>query len=99
MVALNFQKIVNLFLNGETDARSSAGGNLKISGDLLIHFNTTIAQRVENKIIINITRYSIITGRLQKILMSSADAVSIQVVKKIPKNYDKALIDFSQIKE
>ena len=49
-------QIVEDFLGGATEGRSGAGGNLVIKGDRLIHYQTTIAERYGERIILNYTR-------------------------------------------
>ena len=53
-------------MGGATEGRSGAGGNLIIKGDRLIHYQTTITERYGEKIILNYTRYSLVTGNIQK---------------------------------
>lgn len=59
-------QVVQDFLDGATEGRSGSGGNLIIEGDQLIHYQTVIAERYGDKIILNYSRYSIVTGRIQK---------------------------------
>lgn len=66
---ITFQQLINMFVDGATEGYSGTKtnrGNLKIVGDQLIHYNTPIAERFGNKIILNTTRYSLQTGQLQK---------------------------------
>lgn len=59
-------KLIELFRDGASIGVSTGGGNLKIYGDKLIHFDTVIAERYKGKFILNNSRYSLVTGTLQK---------------------------------
>ncbi|MDE7352065.1 MAG: hypothetical protein K2O06_03340 [Acetatifactor sp.] len=64
-----FEQLINSFMDGMKDsdeAARSSTGTLKIQGEQLIHYWTSIAERFEDKIIVNVTRYSLATGKLQK---------------------------------
>jgi len=87
----NFTELINEFVAGATDERV---GNLKINGNLLIHYETTIAERNDEKFIINNTRYSLQTGRVQKLLKSSIPPELIQEVTKIPRGHRQSLHGF-----
>ena len=59
------EQLVNNFLMGETKGKAS---NLEIRGDSLVNYETTIAQRVNGVIVINVTKYSASTTRIQNLL-------------------------------
>ncbi len=68
-MSVTFERLINSFMEGMSDddtAAKSSTGTLKIHGDQLIHYWTPIAERTEDKIIVNVTRYSLATGKLQK---------------------------------
>lgn len=90
---MNFQEIVNLFIEGATSGVSAGSANLKIVGDKLIHFDTIIAERNENTFIVNMTGYSIQTGRLQKILKETIISDMLLMVYNVPMGYKKSLRD------
>jgi len=85
MMTKNFQQLVNDFIAGATMGNS--GSNLRIVGDKLIHYETVIAERYNDEFLLNITRYSIQTGRLQKILKEAIPNDVIKYVKSVPKGY------------
>lgn len=58
------QNVVEHFVWGEEKGKAS-GGRLRIEGKRLINFDTTIAQRMDNLVIINITKYSPTTTKHQ----------------------------------
>ncbi|MCR5227303.1 MAG: hypothetical protein K6E27_08840 [Eubacterium sp.] len=90
----NFIDVINSFVNGATEGISSGQGNLKIKGDVLIHYATPILERFEGKYILNFTRYSIVTGRLQKQIKEIIDDGVIIQVTKVPEGYKGSLKDF-----
>ncbi|HBL81975.1 MAG TPA: hypothetical protein DD391_05150 [Clostridiales bacterium] len=78
-VTITFQQLIDSFLSGETEGVSgsqSNPGTLKISGNQLIHYSTPIAERYNDKIIFNVSRYSLQTGQLQKELKASIPETS-----------------------
>lgn len=88
-----FKDLILMFMDGSTEGMSSTG-TLKICGDKLIHYKTVIAERFGNGIIVNVSRYSLATGKLQKqILELVPDDVKI-IVKKVPVDYNGSLIGF-----
>lgn len=97
MSNLNFVQVINNFLAGMSDSEDgaiSATKTLKIQGDQLIHYWTPIAERRDDKIIVNITRYSLVTGRLQKQLKELVPEKQYIAVKGIPEGYKGQLADF-----
>lgn len=86
-------QIVDDFLDGATEGRSGAGGNLIIKGDQLIHYQTVIAERCEEKIILNYTRYSMVTGKIQKVLKEKVPEDKLIMVGRITINYNGLLRD------
>jgi hypothetical protein len=59
-------QLVGELLAGETEGICGGNGNLKIVGNQLIHYQTVIAEKYTNGVILNHTRYSIVTGRIKK---------------------------------
>ncbi|SET03020.1 hypothetical protein SAMN05216348_105200 [Olsenella sp. KH3B4] len=58
-------ELVKAFVNGATQREAKS---LHLVGDQLIHYNTPIAERHGGKIILNYTRYSLATGKVQKMI-------------------------------
>ena len=79
-------QVVQDFLDGATEGRSGSGGNLIIKGDQLIHYQTVIAERYGDKIILNYSRYSIVTGKIQKAIKEK-----VPLIGKVPINYALSL--------
>ena len=86
-------QIVEDFLGGATEGRSGAGGNFIIKGDRLIHYQTTIAERYGEKIILNYTRYSLVTGKIQKAIKELVPEDKLISIGRVAINYDKSLVD------
>lgn len=61
-------KLVDAFLEGAMEGEVKS---LHIRGDQLIHYNTPIAERSGDKVILNYTRYSLATGKVQKMIIVS----------------------------
>jgi hypothetical protein len=70
-------ELIKIFLEGSTAGKA---GNLRICGSQLIHYNTAIAERYDGGIILNNTRYSLVTGKIQK-MVAEAAGKSIEVKK------------------
>lgn len=88
--------IVHTFVNGATEGRCGGAGNLVISGNKLIHYQTIISERVDDKYIINMTRYSIVTGRIQKEIENSVPQNSRLIVTRVPEGYRGSLKEYLQ---
>lgn len=85
------QQLIDKFLECDKEGVS---GNLKIEGNKLIHYNTIISERFNDKIILNVTRYSLVTGRIQKILKESADESKLVFVRRVPEGCRDTLTKF-----
>ena len=77
---------MKLFIEGLNEGKSGGAGNLYIQNDFLIHFQTTIAQRHKKKFIINMTRYSVVTGKVQKYLKEQLTEDQQIIVTMVPRN-------------
>ncbi len=93
------EQLIKEFMTGSTDGVSNGGQNLKIKQNKLIHFNTAIAERYGDKFILNVSRYSIVTGRLQKIIRESVDEQHLIIAKRVPKDYQGSLYNYTDEKE
>ena len=96
-MSVTFVQLIKSFIDGMNDnddnARASSG-TLKIQGEQLIHYWTPIAERVDKKTLVNITRYSLATGRLQKQLKEIIPEDMYFTVRGIPEGYKGSLKDF-----
>ena len=60
---MNNKQVIDAFLCGHVG--KSSNGNLRSLGDKLINYNTCIAERANGRIIVNTTRYSVSTSKIQ----------------------------------
>lgn len=93
---ITFQQLIEMFVNGETNAVSGTPknpGTLKIVGNQLIHYNTPILERLDSKYIFNVTRYSLQTGQVQKIKAIIPED-SLILVKRVPSDKDISLKEY-----
>ena len=61
-------------------AESAATANVRSIGDKLFNYETCIAQRHEGKVIVNVTRYSVTTSKIQNYLrgeMANKDVIEV----------------------
>lgn len=84
-------QVVQDFLDGATGDRSGSGGNLIIKGDQLIHYQTVIAEQYGGKIILNYSRYSMVTGKIQKAIKEKAPEDKLVLIGKVPIDYALSL--------
>ena len=97
MSNVTFEKVINNFISGMKESEEgsvSTTKTLRIKGDQLIHYWTPIAERIDNKIIVNITRYSIVTGKLQKQLKELVPEDKYVAIKGVREGYNGSLSDF-----
>lgn len=96
-----FENVITGFITGMSDKEEGAistTGTLKIRENQLIHYRTPIAERTDDKIIVNVTRYSLATGRLQKQLKELVPENKYNAVKGVHEGYRGSLADFLQEK-
>lgn len=99
---MNFQNILDSFLEGETTGRAgtkTSPGNLYINGDQLFHYSTPILERISDGLIVNLSQYSIQTGRVQKMIKETLKGKPYFWVLKVPRDYKGSLADFDLRKE
>ena len=73
-------------------------GNLKIVGNQLFHYETPILERsADNQFILNVSRYSQVTGLIQKWLKNETlIETSYKEAHKVPYGYKGTLEDFTK---
>lgn len=91
------EQLIDEFLNGATEGVCGGSGNLKIKEDKLIHYQTAIAQRYGEKVIINVTRYSLVTGRLQKMLNQKVEEDKQIIARRVKEGHNGSLVEFTEI--
>ena len=83
--------LVAAFIAGETSGEAKS---LSIAGEQLVHYNTAIAERYGDKIILNYTRYSLATGKVQKLLTDAVDSSLLVYVSGVPSDTRTTLVDY-----
>lgn len=83
--------LIKYFINGCT---SGDAFSLHIHGDQLVHYNTAILERHEGKYILNYTRYSLATGKVQKMITDTIDGSLLIYVSGVPSDTRSTLVDF-----
>lgn len=78
----------------EEDLKEGDAGNGHVRNDQYIHYWTPILERYEDKYIFNQTRYSVITGQIQKRMKNAIPSEKLIVVGRVPENYSGRLKDF-----
>lgn len=78
----------------EENLKEGDAGNGHVRNDQYIHYWTPILERYEDKYIFNQTRYSVITGQIQKRIKNAIPSEKLIVVGRIPENYSGRLKDF-----
>ena len=76
------QEVISKFVHF---AESAATANVRSTGDELFNYYAWIAQRHEGKIIVNVTRYSVTTSKMQNYLrgeMANKDVIEVANVPK-----------------
>lgn len=93
---MTFEEIIYIYLDGGTEGQStlskSKPGHLRIEGNKLIHYNTTIVERIGNNYKINKSKYSIQTGKLVKRISSLIK--SYRIALGVPIDYSGSLVSF-----
>ena len=95
-MAITCGNVIENFIAGikeGEDGSVSSTKTVRIKGDQLIHYSTPIIERDEDGFILNISRYSLATGQLQK-RMKKMLPEGYRTVKRVPQDYDGSLKDF-----
>ena len=80
------QEVISKFVNF---AESAATANVRSNGDKLFNYGTCIAQRHEGKYLLNVTRYSITTSKIQCYVrreLSDHDVIEVTSVPRGTRN-------------
>ena len=76
------KEVISKFVNF---AESAATANVRSTGTQLFNYYTCIAQRHEGKIIVNVTRYSMTTSKLQNNLRCELSGYDVTEVTGVPR--------------
>lgn len=83
--------LIKAFVDGATEGDALS---LHIRGDQLVHYNTAILERYEDKYILNYTRYSLATGKVQKMITGTIEPGNLVYVSGVPSDTRSTLADF-----
>ena len=83
--------LVKAFVDGATEGDALSQ---HIRGDQLVHYNTAILERHEDNFILNYTRYSLATGKVQKMITDTIDGGLLIYVSGVPSGTRSTLADF-----
>ncbi|WP_165062318.1 hypothetical protein [Adlercreutzia sp. ZJ154] len=83
--------LIKSFISGST---SGDALSLHIRGEQLVHYNTAILERHEGKYILNYTRYSLATGKVQKMITNTIEPGNLVYVSGVPSDTRSSLADF-----
>ena len=75
------QEVIGKFVHF---AESAATANVRSTGDKLFNYTTCIAQRHEGKVIVNVTRYSVTTSKIQNYLRAELSNKVVIKVTSVP---------------
>ena len=95
-MAITCGKVIENFIAGVKegdDGSVSSTKTVRIKCNQLIHYSTPIIERDEDGFILNISRYSLATGQLQK-RMKEMLPEGYRTVKRVPQDYENSLKDF-----
>lgn len=95
-MAITCEKVIKNFIEGTVEGKDgsvSTTKTVRIKGDQLIHYSTPIIERKEGLYILNISRYSLATGQLQKKIKTLLPD-GYKTVKRVPQDYSGSLFDF-----
>jgi hypothetical protein len=73
---MNNQSVINAFLCGKS--AKSSNGNLRTDGNKLVSYYTAIAVRMGDTIVLNRTKYSVSTSKIQTWLLYSVIESGLQ---------------------
>lgn len=96
-MAITQLQLIEKFINGEEEGYTGTDlnpGTLKIIRDQLIHYDTVILERYNDVFILNTTRYSLQTGKIQKKIKERIDAFNRLHVEQVPINTTQSLQTF-----
>jgi len=92
MAQTSQRELLRLFL--EDSLQEGNAGNGHVKNNQFIHYWTPILERFGDKYIFNQTRYSLVTGQLQKYIKSIIPAEKMIIVSKVDEGYKGSLKDF-----
>lgn len=89
-------KVIENFITGvkeNEEGSISSTNTVRIKGNQLIHYSTPIIERDDEGFILNISRYSLATGQLQKRIKEMLPE-GYRIVRRVPQGYKGSITDF-----
>lgn len=83
--------LIKAFIEGKAEGDAHS---LHIDHDQLVHYDTAILERHEGKFILNCTRYSLATGKVQKMITDTIEPDDLVYVSGVPSDTRSTLVDF-----
>lgn len=93
----NAKELVVAFLNGEKEGYAGANrvlSNTRIIDNQIIHYSTPILERSDSLFILNVSRYSIQTKRLQQMIFELLKNNNVVTVSDVEMDYRGSLVAF-----
>ena len=91
------EQLIKEFIAGANEGNNDGKHNLVIKNGQLVHYYTLIAERAGGKFIVNMTRYSIVTGRIQKMLHENIPNDRLIIAVKVPEGTRKTLVPYIKL--
>ena len=95
-MAITCGKVIENFISGVNEGEEgsvSSTKTVRIKGNQLIHYSTPIIERGKEGFILNISRYSLATGQLQKRIKEMLPD-GYKTVRKVAQEYQGSLADY-----
>ena len=84
-------ELVKAWLEGANEGKV---GSVSVDGDCLIHYSTVIAERHGKRVILNYTRYSLASGKVQKMVTDLVPREDILFVSGVEAGFRGSLTSF-----
>lgn len=97
MASITQIELLRQFL--EENLQDGDAGNGHVKNNQYLHYQTPILERYGEKYIFNKSRYSLVTGQLQKRMKAAISDDKIISVGKVPEGYKGSLRDFIEEQE
>ena len=88
------EQLIKSFVSGLDEGNNDGKHNLVLKNGQLIHYYTLISERVDGKYLVNMTRYSIVTGRIQKMLRENIPEDMLVIAVGVPEGTKDTLVPY-----
>lgn len=86
------QDVIKAFVN---NGKVAKGNSVFSTGDKLFSYNTIIAERINGKVYVNPTKYSVTTSKAQGYLRYELNGCGVEVSSNVPRN-TQTLVNYIQ---